>query len=420
MDISKKLSKFSLNCLLSFSYLRKPLESGHVEIRRRRLKEISSEESILCLPACSPASHSDGPKQVDFLRSNRFSFKLLGLHNGMVSAIVQGAEEQAGDSSSGQQTSTLRHHHQLWHFEHRQPERVPKFFRYYWYVSQITLLYISTKYIFLGLCALDSFEYFPKKHECLWPGRTCILPEISPSFTMVILSYHIVYRLYMHFYRKFFLIECFNFILQDEQTVAEKEARLGRSPTRVSREEAQQMYFADGMYYHFITQMDGRKVLHLRCNRTTEHWRNMRKFYDLVTTVMILNFLIWSVPLASLIIYTALSDEFFELAYGHCKEYALRLDQLLGREPMAEDVNKLTGTYRWISFSLDMFDNSWILFDTANALVWPFASMIILAQDVTYSVQTLNIATLALIERLRQLAISIGCCTLDELGEPQL
>jgi len=182
-------------------------------------------------------------------------------------------------------------------------------------------------------------------------------------------------------HRKSFSLDCFIFVLLDRETVAERQKRLqeldGYFPL---------LYLEEGLFYNQITRPDGKRSLHLKCNRTIAHWTKMRYFLKILALLLFSGFLLWSVPLGAIVISNAVSNEYFGINYDYCLELPQVRSYYLDAKSSPQAWPTLS---RATTFVLDIIDSSWLLFDTSNAMVWPFASLIIIAQDANFSLESL-------------------------------
>lgn len=289
-------------------------------------------------------------------------------------------------------------------------EAKPLLIRIYELISHLLVGFSFIKYLVLNLLHEELFG-LQKIFSCYIPGRTAVLPFFSPSFPLIVLFYHVIYRIYLRLVRKSFHIDCFLFVLYDRHRVESIEERYNETLLRLRRlqeatklpsvrksseetlvsKDLYKLYANNRMFFTCCRQMDGRFTYRLRSNRTLKHWLKLRKFYHNYTLACAINFGIWAVPLAILILTTVLSETNINILYGHCNGLSDNLNP-----------NKWAWTdwRRLIWFSFDIIDNAWLLFDTANALVWPFSSMVLCAQDMTYSVDHLLEAAASITKRL--------------------
>lgn len=433
------ITKYSLLWLMFFAYIHHLIKMGYIEARRKRLRELTTDEDpFMDIRANLNRAEKFGRLgQAARVRDSSLEhFQTTATNSRQNRQLSRRKPLQYKFQRVTIESSPIRYttnsrgiaHRDKWRYEDLHPldycplEELPIFFRIYTYITHCMLVYMFLKYVFVNLAYLELFEMIKKSYSCFWPGRTCILPELLPSFSMVVLCHHVVYRYYLCIHRKSFAIDCFIFVFFDRETVLEKETKIREIDNNT---DLSLLYLNDGFFYHQIIRSTGERTLHIKCNRTLEHWTKMKGFLNNLILLLIFNFAAWGVPLGTWVLMNALSDEYFQLNYHHCVEFATRLQTyFVGpsvQEDKINDIGNLSSSniFRLSTFFFDLGDSAWMLLDTSNALVWPFASLIVIAQDATFSVETLIDSTRRLAEKFQQLpediysakehsAISIG------------
>lgn len=281
-------------------------------------------------------------------------------------------------------------------------EEMPAFIRAYQYISHTLVLISFLKYLYLNLVKCEMFG-LRRALSCYIPGRVLVLPEFDPSFPLIVLFYHLIYRIYLCLYRKSFELDCFLFVLYDEQhmqwvesqydDIVRRQQGCSNGPQAAGDPVELRKFYAHNRMFFIRSRLADQKFIYKpRSNRTMKHWIKLKEFYHRFTLACAWNFVIWSFPLLVLTVAAVISENNFNILYGHCNK-------------LSDEHNPTKWTWshwrRYIWLLGDMLDNGWLLFDTANALVWPFSSMVFCAQDMTYSVDNLIVSTNSLINRLK-------------------
>jgi hypothetical protein len=259
---------------------------------------------------------------------------------------------------------------------------MPKALRRYQYVSHFLVVVEFIKYSFLY--SFDN-EFFGTKrsYSCYIPGRVAILPNFSPTFGWLVLFYHVIYRFYLCIIRKSFYLDCFIFLLYDKQAIESIQTNLYEKLMKNSNSpEAFKIYAMNRLFFIKVVLRDeSEKVIYrVKTNRSLEHWLKLKQFFNRFMLFCLANIALWGIPLTIAILLTVLSDKNFRIIYGPC-------DQMIDAQ---KNNWSLLNIHQLIWFVCDMIDTGWLLFDTTNALVWPFSSMILCAQDISYTIDELN------------------------------
>lgn len=299
------------------------------------------------------------------------------------------AKEQIGEPTIYESTATTSDHEQ-WlkqqiddsHFENDCPlKEMPKVLRHYEYLSHFLIIALFIKYSCLVIFDNELFGS-KRSFSCYIPGRTAILPSFSPGFSFLVLFYHVMYRIYMCLIRKSFQLDSVMFLLYDKQLIESIQTHQCELLSRNSNSlEAYRIYGMNRLFLIKVQLRDEPKqvIYRVKTNRQLEHWLKLKKFFNRFILICLINIAAWSIPLA-VAIRTALSAENFSIIYGVCDEV---IDRHINNWQVW-DLRQL------IWFTCDMIDSCWLLFDTSNALVWPFASMVVCAQDLNYTIDELN------------------------------
>lgn len=272
-------------------------------------------------------------------------------------------------------------------------EEMPKAVRYYQYLSHFLVI---TSFIKYSCLVIFDNELFGSKQSfsCYIPGRTAILPTFSPGFSFVVLLYHVMYRFYLCIIRKSFQLDSFIFLLYDRRTIESIQTHQCKKLSRNSESlEAYMIYAMNRLFFVKVNlRNEPAKVIYrVKTNRNLEHWLKLKRFFNRFILICLANIAAWSIPLSVAIVMTVLSEENFGIIYGAC-------DAMVDAH---RNNWSLWDLRQLIWFLCDMLDSGWLLFDTSNALVWPFASMVFCAQDLNYTIDELNETLAKVTSRLK-------------------
>ena len=286
-------------------------------------------------------------------------------------------------------------------------KEMPKFARIYQYFSHVAVTVTFLKYLYLTTVQGEFFGT-NKIYTCYIPGRTVVLTAWSPHFTLMVINLHVIYRIYLCLIRKSFHIESIIFVLCNEKQVVSLESTYNAIKQRQDLKQSKsgdlyelyKLFLSNRMFFTKSRSANHGYTYKLKINRTLEHWLKLKGFINKFTQVTLANFVVWSGPLGILILSAILSVHNTREIYSHCDELNAESD------PMKRTFFSWRGIIWFIG---DMMDSGWLLFDTTNALAWPFTSVVVCAQDTTYGLQELIKSAASISLRLEQwLILSIG------------
>lgn len=283
--------------------------------------------------------------------------------------------------------------------------KMPIILRLYTIFSHI---FITISFIKYGAICLLQYEWIgiDKYYSCFLPGRLAFVNDLSyelPGFSWVIIFYHVVYRIMFCIKYTRINLDCFVFSICDKEFIEGQERNLEK--LNEDSIGTHKLYLENDMFFQRISLLNHKVVYRLKSNRTLEHWKKLRAFINQLTVLFLANFIFLGAPILVIIALNLLSNEYFDGNYGHCRSFANRTID-------AEFQWDFSDSYRMIYFFFDGFDNFILLFDTSNALVWPFSSSIICTRDLTDRIDDLSKKITELKQRLEELCLTNG--TMDD------
>ena len=271
----------------------------------------------------------------------------------------------------------------------------------YRYFSHAAVVVTFLKYVYLNIVEAELFGT-NKLNACYVPGRGYLATSFSPSFALLIIFCHVIYRFYLYFIRKSFHIESLIFVLYDEERVKSLESvyntikrRQGYNHSKRGDDaiKLHKLFLSNRMFFTKTRLTNQRYAYKLRINRTHKHWLKLNGFVEQTFVMTAVNFIMLIAPLAVLVVLTMLAPKSKETLYAQCSQ-------------LSDDSNPIKWSlFSWrgmIWFIADLIDSGWLVIDTIHALAWPLASVVISAQDITYSLQELTESIVATRLRLKQ------------------
>lgn len=431
-------TKNQIVCILFFSYIYDLVRTGFIQTRKRQLeilRTISSNRRADCQPnrvTTNTMSTRDlharfGQRRPTFLRGTDFASRRRNYDNGewlsqghfrpgpledLLESTTHKDDWQTSSSArkspplsfncelstANQPKATTTKSDETLEAEDRlQAERecplgrMPRLVRYYQHLSHFLVIVSFIKYSCLVVFDAELFGT-KQSFSCVLPGRTAILPQVSPGFSFVVLLYHVLYRFYLCVIRKSFQLESFIFLLYDKQTIESVESiQTGKLTRSDNSHEANKIYAMNRLFLVKV-QLRNQVIYRVKTNRNMKHWLKLKRFFNYFIICCLGNIAVWSVPLGVAVVMTVLSVENFGIIYGVC-EAVIHTHR---------NNWSLWDGKQLVWFICDMIDSGWLLFDTSNALVWPFSAMVFCAQDLNYTIDELNESLATITSRLKQ------------------
>lgn len=386
-------TKHQIMCMLFFTYIYDLVRRGYDAQRRRHFERLAPTVTI----GKNLPSHSC--QSIRFKRIQQRSYERL-FSNNSGDSWFKFVERKAA------LTSPVTHPESDYSINNAQTNHVedsevcplvemPYLLKLYEMFSHFIMVMSFIKYF--AICVLQ-FEFvgISSHYACYIPGRLSFLFDLVhelPIVSLMVISCHIIYRYYLYMRCNNFKISCFLFISCDESTVIRKERDLKNHETSNDWTKL----VNDTIFYQRVKLINGKVIYTLKANRSLKHWLRLKKFINGLAIFGAGNLVLWSVPLGTIIFHNLLSSDYFDANYAACRSFADR--------PIGEDFRwSFSDSYRFWMFMLDGADNLFLLFDSSQALVWPFATSVICTQDITFCVDYLSESVIKLSQKLRELS----------------
>lgn len=307
---------------------------------------------------------------------------------------------------------------------------LPKILKWWKQFSTCYVLYSFVRYICICLLQFQLVNVDPI-YSCYLPGRLAFVFDLAyelPLYSLIIISYHVIYRYLWCVVHKRINIDCFLFVACKREDVERRELQLHKLNNAGDSLETRKLYAKDYMFYQKVRQTFNQSIQKqqkqtkstansreevryvMRCNRTVEHWKLMRQFVVQISYFCIVNFTVFGVPVVLVIIFNLISNEYFAKHYPFCQSFAENhrpsrgFNVTLSTETVREVGENFEWTFddpfRLTYFFLDIIDNSILLLDSSCGMTWPFTAAIICTHDLTLRIRCLRQRLLTLSKRV--------------------
>lgn len=280
-------------------------------------------------------------------------------------------------------------------FQQKKPERskrkafcelgpMPKYARIYQIISASYMASAFVKYVLISLILYTKL-FKNKIHACYLPGRLYFINDYDyelPAFTLVMVSYHVIYRTMWYITTPRLDLDCFIFALLPESLLQEKIDNL--SLINNESEKSYLAYLKNLLFYQRIDLGNGEYEYVIRESRSLDHLRKLKAYIRFITMFWMSCFFILGIPVIILLCYSWLSNTIFDRMYFNCRSFS-------GRDPADPNFNwRYTDRFRLVCLVFDGADCIMMGVDTLNAMIWPFSSSVICTRDLCFRLEVLK------------------------------